>query len=318
MNTEGKKANDMATGQNIDLLEQIILSMEDRTGDVPEWLDSVETWKGYIDAEGAQQLLNFNVKPQAGKVGTNRPQVTGAIPQLIEDILGANWKFNHQGIAFNDRGDLIDGQHRLEAIVRADKIEPGIQVPLMISWNLPVESNEKIDLARRRNTGTYLAMEGYTSTSRLNTTLKLIWLYETTDFDRPPVGAHWNQIPNLDIIRNTLRDHPLAVDGCLIGGQLANMLTASAASAAWVICREKYPEAMNMEFVEGIKKGANLAEGDPRLALRNWSANRKETGKRAIPYLHMAIYFKAFKAFREGRSLDQVTFKPSVERFPRP
>lgn len=299
-------------------LEATIAEMEARTGDLPDWLADVTTWTGFIDAAGAEALLNHNVKPELGKKGTNRPQVSGAIPQLIEDILGAGWRFNHQGIAFNDRGELIDGQHRLEAIVRADKIEPGIQVPLMVTWNLPIVSDEKIDLARRRNTGTFLAKDGYGSSSRLNTTLKLLWLYDTANFEEPINKAHWGQIPKLAEIRASLEAHPLAVDACNIGGGLQAFVTASAAAASWVICREKYPEDMNMEFVAGIKSGANLEIGDARLALRNWAANRKQLGRRAIAPLHMAAYLKAFNAFRNGRHMPTLVFKDTVERFPRP
>lgn len=299
-------------------LEALIAEMEERTGDLPDGLADVTTWTGFVDAQGAEALLSHNVKPEVGKAGTNRPQVSGAIPELIEDILGGNWRFNHQGIAFNSRGELIDGQHRLEAIVRADKIEPGIQVPLMITWNLLPESDEKIDLARRRNTGTFLAKDGHASSSRLNTTLKLLWLYDTADFEEPINKAHWGQIPNLKTIRQSLADHPLAVDGCLIGGQLQSYVTASAASASWVICREKYPDELNMEFVAGIKSGANLNIGDPRLALRNWAVNRKMLGRRAIAPLHMAAYLKAFNAFRLGKPMPTLAFKETVERFPRP
>lgn len=296
----------------------VIADMEERTGDLPDYLANVTTWTGFIDAAGAEELLRHNVKPEVGKKGTNRPQVSGAIPQLIEDILGAQWRFNHQGIAFNEHGELIDGQHRLEAIVRADKIEPGIQVPLMITWNLPVISDEKIDLARRRNTGTFLAKDGHPASSRLNTTLKLLWLYDTANFDEPINKVHWGQIPNLATIRAALEAHPLASDGCLIGGQLQTFVTASAAAAAWTLCREKYPDEMNMEFVAGIKSGANLAEGDPRLALRNWAVNRKQLGRKSLAPLHMAAYLKAFNAFRLGKPMPTLTFKESVERFPRP
>lgn len=299
-------------------LEAIIAEMEDRTGELPDWLAGVTSWTGFIDAAGAEALLGHNVRPEKGKKGTNRPQVSGAIPQLIEDILGAEWRFNHQGIAFNEHGELIDGQHRLEAIVRADKIAPGIEVPLMITWNLPVISDEKIDLARRRNTGTFLAKDGYGASSRLNTILKLLYLYDTANFDEPINKAHWGQIPNLAQIRASLEAHPMAEDACAIGGSLQTFVTASAAGAAWVIAREKYPEEMNMEFVAGVKSGANLDIGDPRLALRNWAVNRKTLGRKAVAPLHMAAYLKAFSAYRQNKHMSTLVFKESVERFPRP
>src|SRR5688572_29619488 len=191
--SEGEKMTEF----DIKHLKAAIADMEERTGDLTDWLAEVTTWTGYVDGVGAQALLEHNVRPEIGKAGTNRPQVTGAVAELLKDILGANWMFNHQGIAFDVDGKLIDGQHRLEAIVRADKVSPGIMVPIMITWNLPPQSNEKIDLVRRRSPATFLAMDGKASSSRLSTILKLIWLYETANFDEAPSKAHWGQTPDL-------------------------------------------------------------------------------------------------------------------------
>lgn len=283
----------------------------------PEWLAQVRSANLYVNADIATTLLARNVKPAPGKGGTNRPEVTGSKDVLIGDILNGNWRYSHQGIAFNVSGDLIDGQHRLESIIRADKVEPGISIPLMVTWGLPAESNEKIDLARRRTVGTFLAMDGYTAGARLATSLRLIYLYERNNFEGPVTDVYWKQNPDVTEIRKCLQEHPYAPDGCLIGGQLQGIITASAASAAWTLCREKYPDEMNMEFVSGLKSGANLSEGDARLALRQWALNQKVNGKRAIPYVHMAAYLKAFTAFRRQETVRIITFKPTVERFPR-
>lgn len=308
----------MVNEDSLNNLEQMIKEMEDRTGDLPEWMEQVNTWHGYIDAIGAQLMLERNIKPQPGKAGTNRPLVRGSVEEKLEAILGSGWRFNHQGIAFDNDGWLIDGQHRLEAIVRADKVSPGIQVPLMVTWGLPPNSNEKIDLVRRRSTGTFLAMMGDVNTSRLNTTLKMLYFYDTTDFDKAIDPNLWKRPVDLEIIKQMREEHPLAVPAMNIGGQLQGIFTASAAATGWTLCRERYPDEMNIEFVAGIKDGASLEKGDPRLAVRNWSINRRERGMKLVPYVHLAVYLKAFRAYRLGESMDTIGFRPTYERMPRP
>lgn len=293
---------------------------DDENEPAPEWMESIRTWIGYIGAREAEQLLAYNVKPEIGKAGTNRPIVTGAVQPLIDAILAGRWKFTHQGIALDADGKFVDGQHRLEALIRADKVQPGIQIPVMITWNLPLDSNSALDLTRRRTAGTFLATDGYASAHRLSTILTLIWHFENADFDAKVDVPHWRRIIDADTARAILAEHPFAVDGARIGGQLQHLITPSAAGAAWTLCREKYPEEMNMEFVAGLKSGANLPEGDPRLAFLRWSAGRKEHGKKAIPFQQMAIYLKAFAAFRKGEPIVKggLGFKVTTERFPRP
>lgn len=303
--------------ESIKELEQTIEDMEARTGDLPEWLDGVQTWMGYIDAAGAQELLARNVPPQKGVAGTNRPQVSGAVPVLAQDMLEGRWYFSHQGIAFNVKGELIDGQHRLTAFLAAEAQDPGLMLPIMITWNLPIDSNEKIDINRRRQPGTFLAMAGHASASRLGTTLKWLRLYDTANFDEPLSKAHWTQTFDVPTLRKILVEHPLATEGVNIGGQLQSLLTPSATAAGWVLARENYTQALVDEFIDGVKEGAKLDSGDPRLAMRNWAINRKDRGTRAIAYVHLAFFLKAFNSYRRNETVQTLTFKPSVERFPR-
>lgn len=307
------------SNESIAALATTVADLEDRTEELPPQLGEVTTWVGYVDAIAAAAFLARNVVPAKGVAGTNRPQVSGSIPALAMDMVNDGWKFSHQGIAFNSDGELVDGQHRLQALLLADKINPGIVIPMMVTWNLPRESNEKIDINRRRQPGTFLAMEGYASANRLSTTLKWIHLYGLTDFDEPFDKAHWSRMLDVAGLRAVLRSHPLAPEGVAVGSkfQSLGLLTASAAGAGWVICRERYEEATVDEFITGVMTGADLKTGDARLALRNWSINRRERQARADAPVHLAFFLKAFRAFRLGEPVSSLTFKPSVERFPR-
>lgn len=56
------------------------------------------------------------------------------------------WKLTHQGIAFSDTGKLLDGQHRLWAI-----IEAGVPVKLMVTRGLSEDSFVALDQNRVRS-----------------------------------------------------------------------------------------------------------------------------------------------------------------------
>ena len=51
----------------------------------------------------------------------NRPVRRNHVGTLSAAINAGHWKLTHQGIAFSEHGRLIDGQHRLEAIIASGK-----------------------------------------------------------------------------------------------------------------------------------------------------------------------------------------------------
>ena len=60
-------------------------------------------------------------KKMLEKNTNNRPIRWHHVQKLAEELLADEWQTTHQGIAFNNAGFLIDGQHRLNAIVQAGK-----------------------------------------------------------------------------------------------------------------------------------------------------------------------------------------------------
>ena len=65
-----------------------------------------------ITPERASQLLAANT--------TNRPVSKAVVRSFAQAMRRGEWMVTHQGIAFDTRGVLVDGQHRLAAIIEAD------------------------------------------------------------------------------------------------------------------------------------------------------------------------------------------------------
>lgn len=62
----------------------------------------------------------------------NRPVKEDVVIAYARDMSIGDWVSTHQGIAFNDRDELIDGQHRLLAIIRS-----GMTIRMMVTFGLP-------------------------------------------------------------------------------------------------------------------------------------------------------------------------------------
>lgn len=90
-----------------------------------------------VTPELATKYLSFN--------DGNRKVRQAWVSYLENVIKSGEWKATHQGIAFSEAGSLLDGQHRLMAIVQA-----GIPVNLLVTYGLPDESFSVIDSGIKR------------------------------------------------------------------------------------------------------------------------------------------------------------------------
>lgn len=75
----------------------------------------------------------------------NRPLSQNHINKLARDMTCGHWKLTHEGIAFDPSGVLLDGQHRLWAIVESQTTQS-----MMVFFNIPKESVMFIDSGRSR------------------------------------------------------------------------------------------------------------------------------------------------------------------------
>ena len=85
----------------------------------------------------------------------NRKIQKRLINQYARDMILGKWALTGEAIKFDTAGALIDGQHRLSAIVAADKT-----VPMAIVTGLDHDTIQVIDTGRQRTAGDALTVVG--------------------------------------------------------------------------------------------------------------------------------------------------------------
>lgn len=73
----------------------------------------------------------------------NRPLRSGHVESLRAAFARGEYKLTHQGIAFDDDGVVLDGQHRLHAIALVN--DPGASFPMLVTKGIPREAFKVID-----------------------------------------------------------------------------------------------------------------------------------------------------------------------------
>ena len=240
---------------------------------------------------------------------SNRPLAKATVHSFAEAMRRGDWLVTHQGIALDTGGMLVDGQHRLAAIIEAD-----LPVELTVFTDVEPGTFDVLDTGKKRNAADVLAIEGEKSTTMLAAMVRTIWLYENRPDGSWSGGAAG--VTNHQIVE-TLAAHPRTRDFVPVGEQIAaetGMIKSAAGAAAYLTEQaNKAKKAKMADWYEGIIDGAGLGKGDPRLIFRKtmFAMARKQAGvvqRRRDTREHVALYLKAFNAWAAGESLTQLRF----------
>ena len=89
----------------------------------------------------------------------NRRLNTQTVNSYARIMKAGGWNVTHQGIAFDEDGELVDGQHRLQAIIVAN-----IPVTMMVTRGVPRHEGEafNIDVGLKRSVLNIMQISGVT------------------------------------------------------------------------------------------------------------------------------------------------------------
>ena len=96
---------------------------------------TVTTRMAVITPEQASEWLEQNTH--------NRKLRTHQVAAMVRDIQAGNWKWNGDSIKFAKDGTLLDGQHRLHAIV-----ESGQPIEMLVIEGLDKDTQATMDTAQ--------------------------------------------------------------------------------------------------------------------------------------------------------------------------
>lgn len=99
-----------------------------------------------ITPEKANEFLGKNI--------VNRNIRDKRVNQYVKEMQNGRWELNGESIKFNDKGELIDGQHRLTAIVKS-----GMAIDMCVVWDVPSEVTI-LDRGSGRSTADTLIISG--------------------------------------------------------------------------------------------------------------------------------------------------------------
>ncbi len=187
----------------------------------------------------------------------NRNIVRSHVSALARDITNGQWMFNAQPICFSASGRLLNGQHRLSAV-----IEAGEPIEVMVMRNLPEEAFETYDKQAKKAPAADEMFEDFGDKALISATAVLLWRRE-----RRPAGQP-NARPTATEIRDVIQSTP---DLMRLRGFSRKMVRYGRSSAMLYVAQaiERQDTRLGPIFLDRLESGANLPPGHLILKLRD-------------------------------------------------
>jgi hypothetical protein len=234
-----------------------------------------------------------------------RKPLQSTVDLYARAMMAGQWKLNHQGIAIDDAGELIDGVHRLLAIVQS-----GVTIPLMVTRELPNNGNnsehpvaesyviDTIDRNRPRAVGQQLQLRhGYKNGEMHAAIARQIMracLYSISTSDTTKLlgrATVANALVVLDEYRDEVR---FCVDNRSYDYGIRSAAVIASAVFAMKACKKQIED-----FYLKLATGEELRTGDPALTCRRWLQSDNNTFRGESFKTNRAVLTCAMKHVRQ-------------------
>lgn len=245
--------------------------------------------------------------------GPNRRLNKERVARLADAIRRGEWQMNGESIKFDTAGKLLDGQHRLAAIVEAN-----IPVPMLVVRNLPRQVFHTIDIGQRRSLSQVLTMRGEHYATQLAALSNLLFVY---------AGGHdivtrTHYTPTFEQALRFIDDNPEVRASAAMGARIGQHLKCSILAMGF--CHFLFDRLAPNDselFFNRLYSGAGMSPNDPILVLRNRLTKDGRGPKRLTPIEQIAITVKSWNAFRRGERIQLLSWRgggSSPESLPEP
>jgi len=245
----------------------------------------------------------------------NRPLMQKGIMRGVEAYASAmkenKWDcLNGETIKFDVNGTLIDGWHRLNAVVLA-----GVPVSFLVVRGLPTKCFETIDIGLTRKLSDMLYSSGIISKYPKQMAVgarKLITYIVKGTFGNDHLKEH-----TLENCKKIIDAHPLLEDAARFYGSSTTKIISQGVFYVTYVAVKETDENKGDDFIYAVTKGAGLSEDNPCYWLREYLIRmRNMKGVGAISQYHEgALVVKAWNLFQAGKKCKLLRYN-SKEDYP--
>lgn len=209
-----------------------------------------------INPDVASKMLQANIN--------NRPLSSATIDAYAYSMKRGEWMLNGETMTFSEGGRLIDGQHRLHAVIKS-----GVEIDALVVTGADERAFETHGQTRRRSNSDVLAISGEKNYTVLAAAARFYVAYKQ--------GMHSAESRTISApqVLACIEKHPeLRYWATRFSGSKNVSKMSSALVAYLTVASELYGVDKLDKFFDKLHTGTNLAQGDPALLLRERLLNQ--------------------------------------------
>lgn len=237
-----------------------------------------------VTPETASNWLALNTK--------NRRLRRADLDRYKRDMLAGNWHLAGDPIRFGSNGALLDGQHRLTAIVQT-----GVTIPLLVVRGVRPEAQKVMDTGRRRTASDALDIADKAHTSILAAAALLKISFDLDKLDGRHEASHEEIIACVEA-------HPGLEVAAEFASQVARRTDCPPSVVAFTFYELGRIDAQAAaDFWTAAADKVGLTSGDPVIALTNRFAESRRNRERLTKRMYISAIFRAWNYRRAGKPL---------------
>lgn len=255
-----------------------------------------------VDPATARTWLKSNAR--------NRHIRPARVARYARDMARGQWQLTGEPVKFTGDGSLLDGQHRLRAIVDAD-----VTVPMLVVRGIAETAQSVMDTGAARRASDALTLQGKSHGHTLAAAARI-----GVVVDERRVRTNDNSVSHAEVFA-WLQDHPemeTAVERVHCG-EIKNHIAMSVSPLAYVYFRTAlvdYDAAE--EFLVSLATRANLPLGSPILTLANRLDKIARERQKFPPMAAIWLALRSWNAWRAGETLNRLLLPDPVDKLPTP
>jgi hypothetical protein len=236
----------------------------------------------------------------------NRSVQRFRVENYARQMSEGRWQMNGVPVIFNGER-MLDGQHRMLAVIRADRA-----VPMLVVRGVNTSAFHTIDVGKTRSTADVLSVRGITNTALTAAAAALVMAYERFGAPTTNQTFRFAQGEIADYVTANAERWGQAVHAMQAAHQVVG---APAVLTALSYLVAGHP-VERVEFFARLKDGVNLGPDSPILHLRRVLSDARTARKTTRMHIRMAVTIKAWNAYIQKRSMRLLRWKDD-EEFPR-
>lgn len=258
-------------------------------------MSKISTVLEKVTPESARRMLSNNIK--------NRRLKPRLVNQLVSDIKSGDFHITHQGIALDKDGNLIDGQHRLSAVIAA-----GQPVEMYVTRGLDPEMMNVVDIGAKRTQADVLAIHGHGSSIVLSAAATIYNGFLTGAYSETGKGGRYmNNFKLLEFVKQ--RPELIKAIEWINGNKVVKQLGFSSVLVAFHALLHKKNRNKAIEFFRVLEENHSEKRHHPAVVLNEHILRKRAQGVTVKRIYLMAALIRSWNNFLAGEYASNIVIK---------